>query len=257
VGYCSRNPESAQEAARFTESRAFTATSDLIAACDLVFLAVPDGVIAPTWESICHMAGDGTVDLRGKCIAHCSGALASTVLAGAQDLGAFGYSVHPLFAVSSKTETYRELPKALFTVEGAPQHMDDIVAMLRQCGNQVQEIAAADKVRYHAAAVMASNLVVGLYQTAADQLERCGFSHGAAAQALAPLFLGNAEHIAHDGPAAALTGPAERGDTATIDKHLACLEGDDREMYQLITKVLYRVADEKHGAATANVGGAA
>ena len=47
-----------------------------------------------------------------------------------------------------------------------------------------------------------------------------------------------AEHIAADGVEASLTGPAVRGDHATIDVHLACLEGRDRQAYQLLTEQL-------------------
>lgn len=54
---------------------------------------------------------------------------------------------------------------------------------------------------------MASNLVVGLYDMAADELSRCGLARADAEAALAALFLGNAEHIATDGVAASLTGP--------------------------------------------------
>ena len=99
--------------------------------------------------------------------------------------------------------------------------------------------------RYHAAAVMASNLVVGLYHEAAAQLAVCGLSQDDAEAALASLFLGNAEHIAHNGCAAALTGPAARGDTRTIEAHLSCLSGDDRQIYQLLTNVLYRIAAQR------------
>ena len=63
--------------------------------------------------------------------------------------------------------------------------------------------------------------------------------------ALAALFLGNAEHVAHDGYATALTGPAARGDTQTIEAHLSCLSGDDRQIYQLLTNVLYRIAAQR------------
>ena len=57
----------------------------------------PDGQIETVWNEI--LASD--IDLQGKNIAHCSGALSSEVFAGREERGAFGYSVHPLFAVPS------------------------------------------------------------------------------------------------------------------------------------------------------------
>ena len=153
--------------------------------------------------------------------------------------------MHPLYAVSSRFECWRELGHAWFSLEGDDEAACLLEAILDRLGNKHARIDAADKVRYHAAAVMASNLVVGLYHEAAAQLASCGLSQDDAEAALASLFLGNAEHIAHNGCAAALTGPAARGDTRTIEAHLSCLSGDDRQIYQLLTNVLYRIAAQR------------
>ena len=228
VGYHSLNPASAQEAAAFAGGTAFESPVALVAASDIAFITVPDGKIASIWQELASAAGAGTLDLAGKTVCHCSGALSSTVFDGIEELGGWGFSIHPLYAVSSKRETYRELDRALFTVEGSAARLDDMV-------------------RYHAAAVMASNLVVGLMHAASGELVRCGFAPDAAERALRPLFIGNAQHIVDDGTAQALTGPAERGDTATIQKHLACLDGNHREVYRLLTDELFEVAAIKHG----------
>ena len=98
-----------------------------------------------------------------------------------------------------------------------------MVALIADEGNIVQVIDAAEKVRYHAAAVLASNQVIALYQRACD-----------------------AEHVAQDGVIASLTGPAERGDTATIQKHLDCLDGSTREVYALLNDTLLEIAARKH-----------
>lgn len=247
VGYHSQNPASAQEAAAFAGGAAFDSPAALVAASDIAFITVPDGKIASVWQELASAAGAGTLDLAGKTVCHCSGALSSTVFDGIEELGGWGFSIHPLYAVSSKHETYRELDRALFTVEGSAARLDDMVAFARSWGNEVQAIRAEDKVRYHAAAVMASNLVVGLMHAASGELVRCGFEPDAAERALRPLFIGNAQHIVDDGTAQALTGPAERGDTATIQKHLACLDGNHREVYRLLTDELFEVAAIKHG----------
>ena len=89
---------------------------------------------------------------------------------------------------------------------------------------------------------MASTLVVALYDMAAEELARCGFERTDAEAALASLFLGNAEHVATDGVAASLTGPAARGDEATIERHLACLDGSNRAVYELLTQRCREIA---------------
>ena len=243
IGYVSASFDSAREAATFTDSQAFESFSELIPLCDALFITVPDGKIAEVWNDI--LASD--IDLTNKNIAHCSGALASSIFVGREARGAFGYSIHPLFAVPSKTETYQELHKAFFAIEGDAAHLDEMVRLIEDEGNLVQAIDSTEKVRYHAAAVLASNQVIALYQRACDELVRCGFSLDNAERALAPLFLGNAEHVASDGVIASLTGPAERGDMTTIEKHLNCLDGTTREVYALLNETLLDIADRKHG----------
>ena len=77
IGFTSHSYKSAEEAADFTGSRAFEHFEELIPLCDTVFITVPDGQIETVWNEI--LASD--IDLQGKNIAHCSGALSSEVFA--------------------------------------------------------------------------------------------------------------------------------------------------------------------------------
>ena len=156
-------------------------------------------------------------------------------------------SCHPLYAVSSRFQSWQELGRAWFTLEGDDAAVTALETLLDSLGARHARIDAAQKARYHASAVMASNLVVGLYDMAADELSRCGLARADAEAALAALFLGNAEHIATDGVAASLTGPAARGDEATIGRHLACLDGDDRAVYELLTARCRLIAERGRG----------
>ena len=240
AGFFSRTYEHAQEAAAFAGGEAFKSSANLIAACDVTFLTCTDAELP---KLACRLAEDFS-GLGGKTFAHCSGALAADVLAPLRKAEAAVCSAHPLYAVSSRFDCWQELGRAWFTLEGDELAAETLEALLASCGNHVVRIPASEKVRYHAAAVMASNLVVGLYQMASDELVTCGFSPDDAQAALASLFLGNAEHIANAGTRASLTGPAARGDKATIDAHLSCLSGDAREVYRQLTEVLYRIASQ-------------
>ncbi len=242
VGFFSPTPQHAAQAAAFAGGVAFESSPNLIAAADVTFLTCTDTELPKIARRLGEDCAPDT--LRGKVIAHCSGALGSQVLAPLREAGAAVASCHPLYAVSSRFDCWQELSRAWFTLEGDDAAVDTLEALLAKCGNHVARIPAGQKVRYHAAAVMASNLVVGLYETAARELETCGFSAQDAQDALAPLFLGNAQHIASDGVAASLTGPAARHDSATIDAHLSCLSGDSRQIYRLLTDVLYSIADQ-------------
>ncbi len=244
AGYYSRSISSASEAAAFTGSRVFETARDVLAASDVLFLTVPDGAIRTVYDALPKEL------LRGKILCHASGALtAKEAFPDLETYGGSGCSVHPLFAVSDKN-AYRELVDVFFAVEGTPACLPRMTAWLRSIGLHAQRMDGSKKRLYHAAAVVASNHVVALFAEAMDMLEACGFDEDAARAALAPLFLGNARHVAEAGPEKALTGPVERGDAATVEKHLAAFaeigDEDDRALYRLLTKRLLRIAKAKH-----------
>lgn len=239
-GFYSRNLESSKEAAVFTKTKYYEELKELIEDSDTLFLTVPDGSIREVYSEIISS------DITGKCIVHCSGALSSEVFSGIGTRGAFGYSIHPICAVSDKLTGDRDLSKAYFTIEGAKEHLAEFETLLGQLGNPYAILMPQDKVKYHAAAVFASNLVAGLYDIAAGLLEECGLDETFAKEALTPLFLGNAGNIAKQGVLQALTGPVERADTLTAEKHLAELSGETQEIYRLLSKRLEQIAKKKH-----------
>ena len=209
-GYYSRSTESAEEASVFTHTRHYETLEELAASSDALFLTVPDGAVESVWNSISRYP------LTGKCICHCSGAMSSAVFSEISQMGAFGYSIHPLFAVHSRLQSYKEISKAYFTIEGAPEYLDYWKTFFEDLGNPVRIICADQKVLYHSAAVFASNLVTGLYEESASLLMRCGFDRKSAQEAIGPLFVNNCLSVAAKGPMEALTGPVERGDEKTV-----------------------------------------
>ncbi len=204
-GYYSRSEESARAASDFTHTRYCETLGELIESSDALFLTVPDGALKSVWNSMKRYS------LTGKCICHCSGAMSSAVFSEIDQMGAFGYSIHPLFAVHSRLQSYQEISKAYFTVEGAPEYLDFWKTYLESLGNPVCIIDAEQKVLYHSAAVFASNLVTGLYEAGVRLLVECGFDEKSGQEALAPLFVNNCLNVAKAGPMEALTGPVVVG----------------------------------------------
>lgn len=240
TGYYSRSPVSAKEAAEFTDSKDYQSIDKLVDESEVIFLTVPDGQIEGVWQQIKDLP------VGGKIICHCSGALSSAVFSEISQRGAFGYSIHPLFAVSDRFQSYKELSQACFTMEGAEERLGEMAGLIRKCGNSLEIIAPSVKPKYHAAAVAASNLVAALCDLAGEMLLDCGFSKENAAKALMPLFLGNARAVAEKGAEEALTGPVERGDVKTVEQHLSLLTGSEREIYRLLSLKAADIAGRKH-----------
>lgn len=238
-GYYSRTLRSAEFASDFTETTCFLTLEQAVRSSDVLFLTVSDGAIGQVWEEVRR------IPVGGKIICHCSGVLSSKVFSGIGRLQASGYSIHPIYAIHSKTTSYQELGKAHFTIEGDADRLMEAREMIAHCGNPVTVIGAGQKDKYHAACVAASNLVVALASIASRLLEECGFSAKEAGEALTPLFLDNCIAVAQKGPIEALTGPVSRGDLETVKRHLAALSPKDRLWYLALSEELTGLAQKK------------
>ena len=87
-----------------------------------------------------------------------------------------------------------------------------------------------------------------VFETGVNLLMACGFDRESGEAALKPLFLHNSQSVASVGAKDALTGPVERGDLKTIQKHLNVLPEEEREIYVRLSEVLTDIAKRKHPA---------
>lgn len=169
---------------------------------DLVLIATPDGAIDDVASAI---------DPGRAVVAHVAGSLGLDVLAPHERRAA----LHPLMSLPDPEIGATRLRDGWFAVAG-----DTIVTRLAVALNgRTFEIDDDDRALYHAAAAVASNHLVALLGHA----ERVGAAAGVPSEALLSLALGSVENARALGPAAALTGPAARGDDATLDAHLEAI----------------------------------
>lgn len=241
-GYFSRSRSSAEEAAGFTDSAVFDSPCELLKESDVIFITVPDGTISSVFS---QLKGCG---ISGKTICHCSGAMTANEAFGElSSLGAYGCSIHPLFPVSSRYESYKELKDAFFCLEGDTEAVETWKKLFTGFGNPVRVISGDTKKEYHAACAISSNLVCALAAESIGLMEKCGFSEEEALAALSPLAVANIKKVFSAGPVNALTGPVERCDISTVKKHLDCLpEGPGKEMYRAVSLRLTDTAAKKH-----------
>lgn len=240
TGYYSKNLQSAKQAAQFTNTSYFKTIESILEVSDTLFITTPDGVISEIWDHIRQLS------IENKMICHCSGSLSSTVFSQIDTLCAFGYSIHPLQAISSKEQSYQTLSNCLFTIEGSQGRIEMIRELFLKLGNPIQIISAENKALYHAAAVTVSNHMLALFKAGLDMLISCGFTEKNAMSALLPLMNVNMNNLQAQGLAGALTGPLERGDVETIKGHLSVLDAEQKQLYLLLCSHLISIAKEKN-----------
>jgi predicted short-subunit dehydrogenase-like oxidoreductase (DUF2520 family) len=140
------------------------------------------------------------------------------------------------------------------TIEGDAEALAYGEALARLLGTSPQRLASDAKPLYHLAAVLASNGLVALLAMAQHVWQAAGLAPDSAFDALAPLIETTWANVQRDG-SAALTGPAARGDDATIATHLRALsEARSSEMpppllhdasaealYAALTEIMLRI----------------
>ena len=134
TGYYSRHIESAKAAADFTGTCCYDELSRLVHDSDAIFITVPDGTITDIYKELIKF------DIRGKQICHCSGSIsAGEAFPDAVETGALVFSIHPLFPISDKFTTYRELTGAFFCLEGDEKCVDVWKEQLELMGAKTDE----------------------------------------------------------------------------------------------------------------------
>jgi predicted short-subunit dehydrogenase-like oxidoreductase (DUF2520 family) len=179
---------------------------------DVLVLAVPD-------DELAHVAAAVRPDPRAVVV-HLSGSLGLDVLAPHPRRA----SLHPLVPLPNADVGARRLRSGVtLAVAGDPV----ATALGESLGARLVVVADADRATYHAAACVAANHVVALL----GQVERVADSIGLPVDAFLGLARAALDDVADLGPRAALTGPAARGDWATIARHLEALDPAERAAY--------------------------
>jgi len=214
---------------------------------DVILLAVPDDVLAEVARRLAKLAGDRC---RGKVVLHTSGALDKQVLRPLARCGARTGSIHPMQTFTNNSRP--NLKGVIFAIEGDPRARRTAGAMARALGGIPVPVASRNKPAYHAAGTLVAGHALALTEAAAQLLIRLGFTRPHAVQTLLPLMRQMLNNFEEHGPRAAWTGPASRGDYATIAKHGRAMRSHPREFgesYATLLRLSARVL-AKNPAAT-------
>jgi predicted short-subunit dehydrogenase-like oxidoreductase (DUF2520 family) len=192
---------------------------------DLVILSVPDDEISTIASQIpvsddyvvAHVAGSRRLDSLG---AHRRVA-----------------SMHPLTTLPSGELGAARLVGATYCVAG--DHL--VLEVVASLHGRVITLREDQRTAYHATATVAANHLVALMGYVAQLAKTAGLS----LEDFLPLARQALDDVAAVGPEAALTGPASRGDMATIDAHLAAIPESERSTYVAMANAAFVLAERR------------
>ena len=195
----------------------FTSDEEVAVAADAIILGVPDDLLAPTCEAIAPK-------LRaGAAVVHLSGSASLDVLVSARETGALTLSLHPLQTFPDVESGIERLPGSGFAVTSDSEEGSALGERLaRDAGGTPFRLADDAKPLYHSAAVFASNYLAVVEGLAERLFLEAGIAEPV--PLFAPLAAATLDNVTRLGPAAALTGPAARGDAGTVRRNLEALD---------------------------------
>jgi predicted short-subunit dehydrogenase-like oxidoreductase (DUF2520 family) len=201
-----------REAALDVEPAGRNGALDACRRAGAALLCVPDSAIAAAAASIVP----AIPPLR--LVGHASGAHGLEALGAARAAGAETFTLHPLQTLPDGESA---LAGAACAVGGSTaEALAFAEALATALGMHPFAVADEDRAAYHAAASMASNLLVALEESASELLGR--ITTDDAHELLAPIVLRTAANWAARG-GEALTGPIARGDEDTVARHRAAI----------------------------------
>jgi predicted short-subunit dehydrogenase-like oxidoreductase (DUF2520 family) len=207
---------------------------------DLVALTVPDRAIKTVAHELANRMQAKAAyhpENASRVVMHTSGLHGLTPLEALRYEGWVRLAWHPVTTFSR--DPSRPAPEGF--VAGVAMDDGDGLTLKRlkrlfQC--EIWEVAEEDRIRYHRAAVFASNFLPPLFEAGVRDLNGIA-SPDKAAEGLGPLVRAMVGKLVAGMGVDAASGPVVRGDFETVEAHLEDLPGgSDRDMYITMTRAL-------------------
>ena len=226
-----RNEERGREVAKLANCE-YVAEAEDAPEADFHIIAVSDRAIGEVADALPHY--------EHTIVVHTAGSVAMESL-GRERCGV----LYPFqtFTASRRVD-FTHVP--LF-VEGATEFIAEQIDLLAaNLSSNCYRANAERRREIHLTGVMACNFVNALYRMAADHLQN---EEELSFEVLKPLILETAQKAAEaEHPRLVQTGPAIRGDHATVERHLRMLEDSpsEQEIYRLMSDYIFSTRETKN-----------
>lgn len=185
---------------------------------NLLLLAVNDSSLPSVSETVASLR----LGFKNLAVVHFSGALTDAVLKPLADKGAITIALHPFQTFTQADAQHPDAFKCYFGLQATELEGVEIGKKLaHDLGGKVMIIPKDAKTLYHIAGVMVSNYLVTLTSLATEIFAGLGLKPDEAYRVFEPIMHSTMRHM-HDASdlREALSGPIERGDTQTVQKHM-------------------------------------
>jgi predicted short-subunit dehydrogenase-like oxidoreductase (DUF2520 family) len=228
--------DSVRRAARLLPAADLLPADEVVAAADLVLLAVPDDTLGGLVQGLAETGSWR----RGQIVIHTSGAHGLAVLAPAAAAGVLPLALHPVMTFTGTPEDLDRLAGVSFGVTAEEHDRAVAEALVLEMGGEPTWVPESVRALYHAALAHGANHLVTLVNEALDLLRTAGVAEPE--RMIAPLLQAALDNSLRHGDAA-LTGPVSRGDAGTVRRHLGELVDHAPDSVPAYVAMARRTAD--------------
>ncbi len=202
----------------------------IVSESEVIFISVQESNIKDVVSEISFLE-----NISNKIFYHTSNSLTSGEMEILREGGGMVASFSPLQTFPDFKENVDLFKGVYFLSEGdsgALKVADKIAGDISAFNLRVDK---KTKVYFHIGAVISSNFLNSLIRFSDLQIKKGGdFNY----EILLPLVKQTLKNIEREGIDKALTGPASRGESEIIKKHLEHLDGKEKELYKLLNKFI-------------------
>ncbi|MGQ2905850.1 MAG: Rossmann-like and DUF2520 domain-containing protein [Neoaquamicrobium sediminum] len=234
-----RDPARLAEAVSFIGAGRAASSLAAMRPADIWFLTVPDSSIADVARDL---AASGPT--RPAMAVHCSGFLPAMEMGPLKELGWSVASAHPVMTFADPQASVEAFAGTYCGMEGDADAIGCIAEVLERAGAFPFTITPGGKALYHAAAVFSNNLAVVLQAIAREAWAEAGVPDEISPALNAALLASTERNVTSLGPAAALTGPAARGDWSVVERQadaVAAWHPQAGEAYRILSPLARRL----------------
>lgn len=187
---------------------------------DIYIISINDDAIESFSKNLLQLKG---------LIVHTSGSIPLMAIHDKLRKGVF----YPLQSFSKGVvRDFNKVPLALETENDSDYKL--LYELATSLSDHVIKVNSNQREKLHLAAIFANNFSNYMFLTAKEICDQNDLPF----ETLKPVILETAQKIMKTDPLMAQTGPARRNDNKVIEKHLSSLEGEEKEIYRVLSEAI-------------------
>jgi predicted short-subunit dehydrogenase-like oxidoreductase (DUF2520 family) len=212
---------------------------------------------APIWligtndhqiEAVAARLAQDQSALERSLVFHLAGRFGLEVLKPLTNSGARLAALHPVRSLTNNYLSLEDFSGTACVAEGSADALSQLEPLITSIGGNWMPVSHVNRGLYHAALSVVSNVTKAVAWKSEKWLQGAGLDPEFAAALTNQLLHSTTQDLLRFGARQSITGPIVRGDTRTVEAHLAELQNSQPEdvvVYQVFIRTVLELAQER------------